>query len=71
MCTWVTEMIYVAYNQYFMVLLGVREFTVPELGSGFERTGISLHISGGWLFQEIRTLAHWSGANSGFIWTLS
>lgn len=44
MSIWVTERIYVAYHQYFMVLLGVRKFTVP--GSGFERTGINLRISG-------------------------
>lgn len=60
-------MTYVVYNQCFVVLQDVREFTVPGLESGFERSGIGFHISRGRMFQEFRTLDHYSEANSRFV----
>lgn len=36
---WVTEMICITWNQHFMVLLDVREFTIPGLRSRLERIG--------------------------------
>lgn len=59
-------MICVVYDQFFVVLQDARGFTVPGLGSGFETTGISFRISRGRMFQEFRTLDHYSGANNKF-----
>lgn len=36
---WVTEMICITWNQHFMVLLDLREFTIPGLRSRLERIG--------------------------------